>query len=132
MRIAAVLLACLGAGALTSALADPTAETKPAATAAPSAPAPAAAQAAAPATSPPASKPAAPEIDPVEKHFLAEGYKPAMRHGVKMFCRHEDVLGSRLGGGYVCATAQELESLEAQSRQAVEHVQQNTAPPSGR
>jgi hypothetical protein len=131
MRIAVVLLACLGAGALTSVLADPTAETQPAATAAPSA-TPAAAEAAAPATSPTASKPAAPEIDPVEKHFLAEGYKPAMRRGVKVFCRREDVLGSRLGGGYVCATAQELESLEAQSRQAVEHVQQNTAPPSGR
>lgn len=131
MRIAVGLLACLGAGALSSALADPPTETPPGATAAPSA-APAAAPSAATTASPPATKAAAAEIDPREKHFLSEGYKPEMHNGVKLFCRREEVLGSRLAAGKICATPERLERIEAEARQAVEHVQQNAAPPSSR
>ncbi len=106
MRIAVGLLAALSAGALTSALADPPTDTAPAA-----------------ATAPAATKPAEPEIDQVEKHFVAEGYRPEMRNGVKLFCRRETALGSHLPGPKVCGTAQQLNALEADAKDATEHVQ---------
>jgi hypothetical protein len=130
MRIAIGLLACLGTCALTSALADPPAEIAPTATGAPAATSAPAAPAAA--TSPPASKPAASEIDPDEKHFIAAGYKPEMRGGVKVFCRREQVLGSRLGGEQKhCATVEQLKVSEQESKDLGRRLQQVQKNPQG-
>jgi hypothetical protein len=122
MRIAVGLLACLGAGALPSAFADPPAEPAPAATAAATVEA---------ATLPPATKPAAPQIDPDEKRIISEGYKPEMRHGVKMFCRREQVLGSRLGEEKRCATLEQLKVSEQESKDLGRRLQQVQKNPQG-
>jgi pyruvate/2-oxoglutarate dehydrogenase complex dihydrolipoamide acyltransferase (E2) component len=121
MRIAVGLLAALSAGALTSALADPPTDAAPAAATAPATPTNAPAAAAT--TSAPATKPAAPEFDQVERHFVAEGYRPEMRNGLKVFCRRETALGSHLPGPKVCATAAQLNAAEAEAKEATEQVQ---------
>ena len=129
MRIAVGLLAALSAGALTSALADPKPDTAPAAattTAVASNP-----PAAAPSSSSAATKPAAPEIDPVERHFAMEGYRPEMHNGVKVFCRRETALGSHLPGPKVCGTAEQLNAVEGESKEATEHLQKFAPPAAG-
>ena len=132
MRIAVVLLACLSAGALTSAFADPQneAQAAPAATTAPSPPAPAAA----PATSAPDAAAAAQaaaaqaaaakaEIDKDTQHFLAEGYKPEMHGGEQIFCRKETALGSRLAPVKNCGTIEQLKLNEQKSANGVRDTQ---------
>lgn len=128
MRIAVGLLAALSAGALTSAFADPPTDAAPAAATAPAV-ATATAAAATPASA--ATKPAEPDIDQVEKHFVAEGYRPEMRSGVKVFCRRETALGSHLPGPKVCGTAEQLNALEADAKDATEHVQKWTPVAAG-
>ena len=109
------VLACLGAGAMSLALADPPAPSAPAA----ATPAPAAE---APKTDP-AAKPAASEMDPLEKHFRAEGYQVRMKDGEKLFCKREEVLGSRLSAGMKCATVEALKAREDQDQQSAERAQ---------
>lgn len=109
------VLASLGAGAISLALADPPAASAPAA----SSPAPAAQ---APKTDS-AANPAAPEIDPLEKHFRAEGYQVRMKDGTKLFCKREEVLGSRLSAGMKCATLEALKAREDQDQQSAERAQ---------
>jgi hypothetical protein len=46
-----------------------------------------------------------------------------MRHGVKMFCRKEEVLGSRLEGKMSCTTAAQLQATRDQAREAAERAQ---------
>jgi hypothetical protein len=141
---------CLNAGAISLVLADPP-------TNAPAAP-PTAAQAAdAPAGAPdtppapavtapppptagtsPAAKRAtpapavAPTVDPYEKHFLAEGYRLEMHNGTKMFCRSEEVLGSRLGGLKVCSTLDQLKATETGTQESIERWQRTGAAPTGK
>jgi len=128
MRIAVVLLACLAAGALTSAFADPQNESQaaPAASPAPSAPAPAAV----PATSAPDATAAAAqaaaakaEIDSDTQHFLAEGYKPEMHGGEQIFCRKETALGSRLAPVKNCGTIEQLKLNEQKTTNGVRDTQ---------
>jgi len=127
MRIAVVLLACLAAGALTSAFADPQneAQAAPAASTAPSAPAPAAV----PATSAPDATAAAQaaaakaEIDKDTQHFLAEGYKPEMHGGEQIFCRKETALGSRLAPVKNCGTIEQLKLNEQKTTNGVRDTQ---------
>jgi len=128
MRIAVVLLACLAAGALTSAFADPQTEPQaaPAASPAPSAPAPAAV----PATSAPDATAAAAqaaaakaEIDSDTQHFLAEGYKPEMHGGEQIFCRKETALGSRLAPVKNCGTIEQLKLNEQKTTNGVRDTQ---------
>ena len=127
MRIAVVLLACLAAGAVTSAFADPQneAQAAPAASNAPSAPAPAAA----PATSAPDAAAAAQaaaakaEIDRDTQHFLAEGYKPEMHGGEQIFCRKETALGSRLAPVKNCGTIEQLKVNEQKTTNGVRDAQ---------
>lgn len=107
------VLACLGAGAISLALADPPAA-QPAAT--PAAPAADAAKATAPTA-------AAQEMDQLEKHFRAQGYVVRMKDGEKLFCKREEVLGSRLSAGMKCATAEALKVREDQDQQAAERAQ---------
>jgi hypothetical protein len=128
MRIAATLLACLGAGALTSALADPPADAppgKPAATAAPAAPAPAA-------PAPAAASQAATsdrtvtiqaELDKDTQHFLAEGYKPEMHNGEQIYCKREAALGSRLTAVKNCGTIEQLKVNERRTQAGVSDAQ---------
>jgi hypothetical protein len=127
MRIAVVLLACLAAGALTSAFADPQneAQVAPAASPAPSAPAPAAV----PATSAPDATATAQvaaakaEIDRDTQHFLAEGYKPEMHGGEQIFCRKETALGSRLAPVKNCGTIEQLKLNEQKTTNGVRDTQ---------
>ena len=150
MRFVVSVLASLGVGAISVALADPPASSPPRTIAAPAADAPAAAPAAdAPAATPAASPPAAatstpaakaataapataPTIDQYEKHFLAEGYKLEMHNGRKLFCRSEEILGSHLGGQKVCATLEQLKATETGHREQIEKWQRTGAAPTGK
>jgi len=115
MRITAAILACLGTGALSVALADPPA----------SAPAAPTATAATSAAAAPAAPPAP---DALEKHFLSEGYHVEMRHGDKVYCRYEAEIGSRVNRQKLCGSLVELKSAEEQAQagqQQAARMQQN-------
>jgi hypothetical protein len=141
MRIAVALLACLGASALTSALADPQTEAQsgPEQSSAPAAPAPAAPAPAAAASSSdaaaasaaPATKAATakPELDKDTQHFLAEGYKPEMRGGEQIYCRRETALGSRLTPVKNCGTIEQLKLAEQQTKSGVYDAQRQQINP---
>ena len=138
MRFAATVLACLGAGAVTVALADPSspAPQQPAAASSSSATAPPATVQTATAPSvtsaTQASAPAKPEVDPEEKRLLAQGYRAKMRHGQKVFCRTEPELGSRLGGKEICGTVADLKALQASTREEIQREQRISIPPPGK
>jgi hypothetical protein len=126
----------IGSGAVTLALADPAAP----AAASPSVSTPPA-TAVAPATAAPASSaPAAaasatqakPATDADEKRLIAEGYKPEMRNGEKVYCRREETLGTRLGSDKHCATAAQLKSTEQASKAWTDGVQRSQVNPVGR
>jgi hypothetical protein len=135
MRLWAGLLTLIGVGAVSIALADPAA---PAASTTPaSAPAPAAASAApaAAAPVPTAAVITAPaDDDLLDKHLRSEGYKVEMRNGQKMYCRKEEVLGTRLGGNTkFCSTAEQLKINESQAHELLERTQrQQVSGPSGK
>lgn len=139
MRLVVCVLACVGAGGMALALADPPANPAPTATAPSSGAQPAAsAPAASPSASAPAAKPQGPTVDvdaqkedQLEKHFLAEGYKLEMHNGEKYFCRREEVLGSHLSSSQKqCGTAQQLKLNEDESQAAFRRgqMQQGNAP----
>jgi hypothetical protein len=140
MRFAARVLACVGAGAVSLALADPS-TTAPDTTAAPAAATAPAATAATPgaqaspapsATAPSAATaPAKPAIDPEEKRLIAMGYKPEMRNGEKVFCRHEQILGSRLAEAKHCASVQQLKISQQETQDVIEKIQRAQKNPSG-
>jgi hypothetical protein len=138
MRIAVGLLACLSAGALTSALADPPAESTPPATAAQATPAAAPAAptstASAPAPDAAATQAAAAkaELDRDTRHFLVEGYKPEMRNGEQVYCRRETALGSRLAPVKNCGTIEQLKLIEERSITGVRDTQRQQTGTSGR
>ena len=140
MRSSIGILAFIGFGAVSVAFADPSAtETATTATAAPAAQATATApaQPAAPATSP---TPAAPKVaapaastsaaeEERERHFLSEGYRLEMRNGEKVFCRREEMLGSRLGAQKVCASALQLTETERQAKASMDgSIMQHSNP----
>ncbi len=140
MRSSIGILAFIGFGAVAVAFADPSAtETATTATATPAAQATAtaAAQPAAPATSatPAAPKVAAPAAstsaaeEERERHFLSEGYRLEMRNGEKVFCRREEMLGSRLGAQKVCASALQLTETERQAKASMDgSIMQHSNP----
>jgi len=141
MRFVVGALACMAVGGISLALADPSTPASvpspPSAPSAPTAPA-AAAPTAAPATPAPATPQAAPAaaatpaIDPEERRLLAQGYRMQMRRGEKVFCRREEVLGSRLEGKMNCSTAQQLKSTQDQAQEAAQRLQrQNLGHPPG-
>lgn len=146
MRSSIGILAFIGLGAVAVAFADPSAtETATTATAAPTAQASAAAPAQPAAASTPASSatPAAPKVaapaastsaaeEERERHFLSEGYRLEMRNGEKMFCRREEVLGSRLGAQKVCASALQLTETERQAKASMDGSVMQHANPTGR
>lgn len=136
-RSSVALLGLLGVCGISAALADPPAS--------PSTTAPAAAPASAAASTPAASANAASAAKPdanaaaqasatasEEKRLLAEGYKPEMRNGTKVWCRREGELGSRLGGQKVCGTPQELHMVVRENQEVVEKIQRVSISPSGK
>jgi len=138
MRFAVRVLACVSAGAISLALADPSttapdsttaraAATTPAATATtPDAQASPASAAAATATAP-----VKPAVDPEERRLIGMGYKPEMRHGEKVFCRREQTLGSRLGEAKHCATAEQLKISQQETHDVIEKIQRTQKNPAG-
>ena len=128
MRFAAAVLACLGIGSTSGALADPpSSPPEQSAVAEPAAATPTsateAATAKAPVTAPQTAPAAKPAVDPEEQRLMAQGYRPRMRHGQKVFCRTEAELGSRLGGQEVCATVAELKAHHDAVREEIEREQ---------
>jgi hypothetical protein len=139
MRTVVAMLACLGVGAISLALADPSttapgtsAAPPSAATSAPTAAAPATPAAAAPTAAAPAAPAAngAPALDPKEQQLLAKGYKMQMRNGQRVFCRHEEELGSRVGGKTVCATPDQLIRAQLDAKDTMQQAQRQMNPPS--
>lgn len=139
MRFAVPLLACALAGAATAALADP-----PPAAASPSAPPAAAATPAAPSTANPAPAATAPtpalahasaapaddaEAAATEKRLRSAGYKPQTVNGVKIWCRTENSLGSRLAQQKNCGTAQDLERSVRETQDRFEATQRRQWSP---
>jgi hypothetical protein len=140
MRLVACVLACVGAGGMALALADPPVNPAPATAVSPPATQPAA-SAAAPAASAPAPAAQAPTTtvnveaareQQQEKHFLAEGYKLEMHNGQKMFCRREEQIGTRLGAQKYCSTGDQLEATEREARAAYQRGQTQQSNPSGK
>ena len=137
MRLFSGVLACIGVGAISITLADPSADAPAAATpssapaaSAPATPAaPAAAATPAPATPAAAAAPASSSDEQLEKHFLSEGYKVQMRGGQKQYCRKEAQLGSRLGGEMNCSSLQQLKATEDQTQSALQHQQHSYTKP---
>jgi len=122
VKVLSGALACIGAGVLSLALADPAA-TAPAAPVAPAAATSAPATPAAPAAAPAAKPATAPDMDQIEKHFRAEGYSVRMKDGDKLYCKHEEVLGTRLSGSVKCYTAEALKAREDADQQSAENAQ---------
>jgi hypothetical protein len=124
MRFHGAILACLSAASLTPCLADPPASTAAAASqpATPAAQATSTSQPATPATqatsashaAAPAAEAASPaadteKVNAEEKQLAANGYKPEMHNGTKLWCRRVQDVGSRLGSHQKeCGTADEL------------------------
>jgi hypothetical protein len=71
-------------------------------------------------------------VDPKEKSLLAKGYKLRMRSGQKVFCKYEQVLGSRLQGREVCGTADELLAASQAAQQGVQEAQTRQPMVSGK
>jgi hypothetical protein len=139
MRFAVRVLAFLGAGAISLALADPSAtapDTTPAPATAPAAtaPTPGARASLAPSATPSsaATAPVKPAVDPEEKRLIAMGYRPVMRHGEKVFCKLVDETGSRLGVKKECGTPKELAAKRTEIREEVEQQQRLQMNPVGK
>jgi hypothetical protein len=132
MRFVVGVLACIGAGILTVAVADPPPPEQPAhAASSTSTSAPAAPALSAPQSDRVAPAVAKPAIDPEEKHLIALGYKPEMRNGEKVFCRREQTLGSRLGEAKHCATAEQLKVSQQETHDVMDKIQRTQKNPQG-
>jgi hypothetical protein len=79
-----------------------------------------------------ASHEATAAIEPREKRLRLKGYRLEMRHGEKMYCRSEEVLGSRVAGRKVCGTVEELENREHLSQEMIGNVQRQQLNPTGK
>ena len=132
MRLFSGVLAAIGIGACSMALADaPPAPAAPptsaasASAATPSSIAPASAPVAAASTS--TAAPAG-EDEQLDRHLRSEGYKVEMHGSRKLYCRKEEVIGTRLGAqSKTCATAEQLKATEEQSKEAVSRFQRETS-----
>ena len=137
MRVFTGVMACVGIGAVSIALADPADAPKSSAPAAvteartsvPASPSTAAAPAtpAAPAVTVTAATPDAQEQ--LERHFLSEGYKSEMHGSQKVFCRREDTIGTRLGASKNCGTVDQLKQQEDLAAQATHNIQRTNQRP---
>ena len=132
MRFAVRVLACVSAGAISLALADPSTTAPDSTTARAAATTPAATATTPDAQASPASAATAkPAVDPEERRLIGMGYKPEMRHGEKVFCRREQTLGSRLGEAKHCATAEQLKISQQETHDVIEKIQRTQKNPAG-
>jgi hypothetical protein len=60
-----------------------------------------------------------------EKRLRAAGYKPETRNGVKVWCRREGELGSRLGGVKFCGTPEEIQQSAHDHQDSVRQLQKS-------
>lgn len=127
MRLITGVLACVGTGWFSLALADPPAATPALSTASPSAahsPAPTS-----PASAAAAAVPAKLDIDADEQALRSQGFKPEMVRGQKLFCRNEQKLGSHFEQKR-CGTVEQLKALTRAARELTENGQRlQTNPP---
>jgi hypothetical protein len=134
MRVFTGVMACVGIGAVSIALADPADAPKSSAPAAVTE-----ARTSAPASPSTAATPAAPAVtvtaatpdaqEQLERHFLSEGYKSEMHGSQKVFCRREDTIGTRLGASKNCGTVDELKQQEDLAAQATHNIQRTNQRP---
>jgi len=131
MRAMIGVLAAMAIGLASLSLADPPA-LAPATGTPPAAAAPAAATSAAAAsqTGPANTVSAELTVDPREKQLIAAGYKAEMRNGEKVYCRREQVLGSRLGAARHCGTVDQLAAVTQGSRDQTQQAQRSQVNPS--
>jgi hypothetical protein len=128
MRLVIGTLACMGAGAIALADTPPPTPTQPAASGVTTAPA----AAATPPTPSAAGASHEAAVDPREKNLRAKGYRLEMRRGEKMYCRNEEVMGSRLGGRKVCGTVEQLLDREHLSQEMAGNAQRQQLNPTGK
>lgn len=141
MRTVIMVLAGLGAVGLAQAGHFHLADGPPSATPAPTAPANAPAhsdEATAPreATAPSpaeaatsaAAEPGEAKTDEAnnEKRLYAAGYRPEMQNGVRLWCRKELTLGSRLAAQKNCGTADSLAQSVQQNQRQIDDAQRKT------
>ena len=141
MRMVSLVLAGLGAaglaqaehyhladGPLPAAPAPPAPATAPAhgheATAPHEARAPAPAESAAAATAEPAE--AKTQEADNQKRLYAAGYRPEIQNGVRLWCRRELTLGSRLAAQKNCGTAESLAQAVQQNQRQIDDAQRKT------
>ncbi|HYL03300.1 MAG TPA: hypothetical protein VEU54_07750 [Steroidobacteraceae bacterium] len=130
MRFAVGMLTCLSVAGLTLALADPLADTsQSASTVTASAPVMQVTQPGAAAPAAASATPLKPAVNPEEQSLMAQGYKPEIRHGKRVFCRRETALGSRLDVVKVCGTVEELKEIALNSKDVARDVQRSQLNP---
>jgi len=54
-----------------------------------------------------------------------------MHNGQKVFCRHDPILGSRLGEAKHCATAEQLKVSQQETHDMIDKVQRTQKNPQG-
>ena len=59
----------------------------------------------------------------VSPELIREGYRPSVVDGRLLYCRREEVAGTRFWKN-VCLPASEIEKRKRQTRQSVEHLQE--------
>jgi len=69
-------------------------------------------------------------INAGERRLLASGYKLQIRNGRRLWCHHEEVLGSRLQGGSRCDTEEQINSTQRDSEELMNRnrLQSGVAP----
>jgi hypothetical protein len=117
MRLVVGALVVL-AGAMTQAIADP-----------PAAPQSSSTEAAAPATAQTTSTTTKTSMSSEEENLRAQGYKPKMQNGQKVWCRSETPIGTRLSHGDTCASAEQIKARTQSGRDATDTAQRTMMNP---
>jgi hypothetical protein len=61
-----------------------------------------------------------------EKRLLTAGYHPKIRNGVKVYCRREEELGTRLGAKEHCGSAADLKASVAATQEDMEALRRDS------
>ncbi len=59
----------------------------------------------------------------VKAELVQEGYRPSVVHGRLLYCRREEVSGTRFRKN-VCLNESEIEERKRQTQESVEHLQE--------
>jgi hypothetical protein len=73
------------------------------------------------------SAPSASDEQREEKLLQAEGYRPTLVNGEKVFCRREIPTGSHLASTLKCLTVEQAKAMTKDGRETTEHLQRNMA-----